>query len=501
MLKGRWAPLPAATPTNDRMPCARIVGFVAYFVLFMILVVDIEDYPQQTLTIASDFSDWLGVLTTQPVYLAMVLGVVCSPRKRTRVAWASVLLLVAGTMLLFLGTFVLEGSATMPCRFAGLLLLGCGIASGFSLWANVLAGYSIEKSVRLIIAAYCVSALARLVFSMVRSEVLFWSVLAVALVCASASLVVIGRDPEDGEERSQTSFLSRDELSRFATVMAKDYWPPLVCFLIALFTSSLVFPLDSPSLNITELAVYSMGSLVGCVVLLTVWRRTNVLFFSSNIFAKYAILLIVMLFFLPFFGITYLMVAVFVCGAVSACALIILLTICIEVTKERRAFSFAVSSFAFFTFGFCLTLGTVVSILARTPVNGQPTASMISLIGIAFIAVVALLSAIRWGVAGDERKDDDAAPAAKLVNYSKEDLRTNSVLVERYKLSEREMDVLILILSAYSASRIAEALFISNNTVKAHTKNLYSKLGVHSKQELLDLVALVYDEGTVKRDA
>ncbi len=35
---------------------------------------------------------------------------------------------------------------------------------------------------------------------------------------------------------------------------------------------------------------------------------------------------------------------------------------------------------------------------------------------------------------------------------------------------------------------IEEALVVSRNTVKAHVKHVYAKLGIHSHQELIDLV-------------
>ena len=35
---------------------------------------------------------------------------------------------------------------------------------------------------------------------------------------------------------------------------------------------------------------------------------------------------------------------------------------------------------------------------------------------------------------------------------------------------------------------IAETLYLSENTVRGHVKRIYTKLDVHSKQELIDLV-------------
>ncbi len=56
-------------------------------------------------------------------------------------------------------------------------------------------------------------------------------------------------------------------------------------------------------------------------------------------------------------------------------------------------------------------------------------------------------------------------------------------------LTQREQDVLYYFSMGHSAKKIAEALFVSYETVRTHTTNLYRKLDVHSKQELIDLVS------------
>jgi LuxR family maltose regulon positive regulatory protein len=50
-------------------------------------------------------------------------------------------------------------------------------------------------------------------------------------------------------------------------------------------------------------------------------------------------------------------------------------------------------------------------------------------------------------------------------------------------LSDRELEVLRLLAAALSYREIAEELFVSINTVKAHTKNIYSKMGVHGRMQ------------------
>lgn len=56
---------------------------------------------------------------------------------------------------------------------------------------------------------------------------------------------------------------------------------------------------------------------------------------------------------------------------------------------------------------------------------------------------------------------------------------------ERFDLTPREREILVLLAQNYRAPYIAEKLVVSQSTVKTHMRNLYGKLGVHSQAELL----------------
>jgi DNA-binding CsgD family transcriptional regulator len=58
---------------------------------------------------------------------------------------------------------------------------------------------------------------------------------------------------------------------------------------------------------------------------------------------------------------------------------------------------------------------------------------------------------------------------------------------QHYGLTERELEVLVLICQGRSKRHIAEAFVISENTVRGHVKNLHIKCEVHTKQALIDL--------------
>lgn len=61
-------------------------------------------------------------------------------------------------------------------------------------------------------------------------------------------------------------------------------------------------------------------------------------------------------------------------------------------------------------------------------------------------------------------------------------------LAEDFRLTDRESAVLMLLSQGHTVKKIAETLFLSESTIRSHTKNLYRKLGCHTKQEVIDLV-------------
>jgi DNA-binding CsgD family transcriptional regulator len=57
-----------------------------------------------------------------------------------------------------------------------------------------------------------------------------------------------------------------------------------------------------------------------------------------------------------------------------------------------------------------------------------------------------------------------------------------------YALSPREEEVLCFLARGRNADFISKTLVISTNTAKAHIYHIYQKLGIHTQQELLNLI-------------
>lgn len=89
------------------------------------------------------------------------------------------------------------------------------------------------------------------------------------------------------------------------------------------------------------------------------------------------------------------------------------------------------------------------------------------------------------GPAAYETESEGSTAANVAVASSDEQVR--EWLRTKHGLTAREIDVALLIARGRSKTFIADELFISENTVRTHSKNVYAKLGIHSREELISL--------------
>lgn len=61
-------------------------------------------------------------------------------------------------------------------------------------------------------------------------------------------------------------------------------------------------------------------------------------------------------------------------------------------------------------------------------------------------------------------------------------------VAKKFALSDRETEVMVLLAKGNNLSYIQETLFISKSTASTHRQHIYRKIGIHSQQELIDLV-------------
>ena len=64
----------------------------------------------------------------------------------------------------------------------------------------------------------------------------------------------------------------------------------------------------------------------------------------------------------------------------------------------------------------------------------------------------------------------------------------HDLMVEKYSITKREYEIIKLLMSGRSNKSIAEYLNISERTIKSHIANIYNKLGINNKFELLSML-------------
>lgn len=110
---------------------------------------------------------------------------------------------------------------------------------------------------------------------------------------------------------------------------------------------------------------------------------------------------------------------------------------------------------------------------------------------IALIAVLAILYMVgRMRQTASQRSDESASAPAPSEPLTLEEIRSalrdyRLKSMEPYGLTEREQQIIALIIDGQTLGGIAEQLFISERTVKFHSKNAYNKLGVRNKKEFM----------------
>lgn len=100
------------------------------------------------------------------------------------------------------------------------------------------------------------------------------------------------------------------------------------------------------------------------------------------------------------------------------------------------------------------------------------------------IAFILISSTIVFLALLANRKLSEPADAPRLTRE-----QACAALGEEQGLTAREVEVMERFSQGNSLRKVAETMFISTSTAQSHVKSVYRKLGIHSKQELIDLVS------------
>lgn len=127
-----------------------------------------------------------------------------------------------------------------------------------------------------------------------------------------------------------------------------------------------------------------------------------------------------------------------------------------------------------------IVIGTALPVMLQFGDAAVTTSAHGIILALAFVLVAAaFVFFIRYAPTITEAVLDSAKSTS---NYE-----TLSEVAREHGLTARETEIALLVSQGYSAKTIAEMLYVSPETIRTHTKRIYRKLGVHSKDDVIRL--------------
>lgn len=450
---------------------------------------------------------------------------------------ARIMLISLSAVLVFAGSACLIGAMylfeiTMLLVAGGGIFLGIGCAGMFMLWQRYFASLrSEEGNLRLIVG----TAIAPFIYFALHLVPVALTAFLVPLIFVPLCALCVTLSVREMQiDQPMFEDVPRNHPKVYKQVVG-DYWRSALCVGSLAFASGVIRGIALLHQEIFEIVnIGSMlGSLVSAVVLLFIWFRFSFRFDLTSVFRVVYPIVITGFLLLPFLGAHYLNLFAALTYMVFSLVLMLMMMQCAQISRDRGINP--VFIYAFF--------GSVVYLMQSMGFLLGWTSDSIELFGADGLFVIAMISSYVLGltllaasgtlfkslsgksVAGSE--PIEFLPLQQVVAggsssvVGKEDAnekrsrgprRENKVkryrpspsedfgvirdriskqcfaLQEKYGLSSREAEVMELIARGNSVAIISEKLVISENTVRTHSKHIYTKLDIHKRQELLELL-------------
>ena len=450
------------------------IGFASFLAMNSFSLWGFSFLPQ------SVFGENAQAYWSTPLYVSNIvaffgyfLGTTRFPHLFNRAPFVEAVLLMSAGMIFLLGYFL---TWSLPMLSASGVLVGLGTTCCFISWEKVLSLSVLREAKKQIILGSVLSLLPfGLFFAFGQSGLLFTvSVLVFCnLVLLFVALRFRGDDPAE---------LDPLEAPAAYRNVRGQFWKPLLCIIMigivspvlgsVAFTGELAF--------LDNCVIVFSANLLSAAVLAIVWlaldRATTI---SKAYVVLFPVLITAFLLF-PFVPERYRVLILFVGSFGFTLFSIVMMMSCISIAREKRiSLVFVYSLFAGVTYVSRL-IGEGLATLIGASSLSQETQIVTSVFVLLYGCSLVMFILVRKNASA---KSSAAQPAGVDVLQ-----QACAQLSQERGLSQRQTEVLDLLVHGYDVPSIAKKLFISENTVRTHTKKVYALLDVHSKQEIVDLV-------------
>lgn len=237
-----------------------------------------------------------------------------------------------------------------------------------------------------------------------------------------------------------------------------------------------------------QLWIHLIGPTLGALVALLIHRT-----FSFRVNASQISIFVIatLILFLPIFQSSYVNIFRLASMAIVEILFIQVVALSVKICQTRLNLSRAAGAVCWSVLSLSTFIGTSVGYICSqlSLDNALFYGSLGTLFG--YFLITALVLLLPFSSKGKEERKSDVSPSnnstpTSLVTSEDAKEKVFNNVAYQYGLTTREIEVLLLLVSGRSGTYIAKELVLSPETVKGHTRHIYQKLNVHSKQELID---------------
>ena len=453
-------------------------GFAAFLAMNSFSLWGFSFLPQFAFGDAGD-RYWITPLTVSNIlaFFCYFLGSTRFPRLFNRAPYPEAVLLMSAGMILLLG-FFLNASTTL--LVASSILTGIGTTCCFICWEYAFSLSVQQEAHKQIVIGSMFSLVPFLLFFAFGQRMLLFTVSLLVL----ANLVLLYPCLHLPNKNAYEEHDPLVERAPYLNIRGQ-FWKPLLCIVMI----GIVSPVLGSTAFTGELAFFDKSILVlgsnvaAAAILAVVWLALGKNVTIANTYIIIFPVLITAFLAFPFLPQEYRVLILFIGSLGFTLFSIVMMMSCLSIARERQiSLVFVYSLFAGVTY-LSRLLGNGLSSLVCTSSLSQETQIVTSVFFLLYGCSVVMFILMRKGNSGkEERKGEDPPIEVDVLE------QTCLTLADRHGFSKRQREVLDLLVHGYDVPSIAKKLFISENTVRTHTKRIYTLLEVHSKQEIVNLV-------------
>lgn len=450
-----------------------------------------------------------SILVTSLLFLLASSGRISRLRLQESLAKANPLVAMACSVLGAASVFLVFVTPPISAVCCG-LFLGVGFACSLEVWLTRLSAFSWKEILVALAFSLLVASLLWLLSTAMALPLVRCIFFAAIILLACATLLIKPATTETDSVPSQTSNeIFPSPQTQDAKSLLEQSWAAFTLFIFNFFTLGLTYFPENAGIDQVGSPHKIAAYIIICAILLIIMRliaqkpfetqRILGILYHVSLPIAAAIMLVT-----PFLDNMMPEVARDLMGTVSYLGIawgnVFGLAIFAFLAKQSLASSqkFSGALLLGCTLGFFAGLITF-SFLGR---SAQVVSLCVLAVYLTALVISELLSNARWN---KPAPSDEAVPEAHQGDSSESTqpgesdssasatsasgiAEISDAIAQQYGLSGREAEVLQYLARGRSAKYIAEQLFISPETVRTHSRRIYTKTGVHTREELLSLI-------------